>query len=98
MNYNTFVAPAHLEPLCRYKLSWYKLSYSVRSINNYVKILSELSGHVEPGQMLAIMGPSGGGKTTLLNLLADRVSSGVMEGQILVNGFPRSQVRNLNSM
>ena len=35
-----------------------------------VKILDGISGHARPGEVLAIMGPSGGGKTTLLDTLA----------------------------
>lgn len=35
-------------------------------------ILQGQEGHVAAGQMLAILGPSGGGKTTLLNVLAQR--------------------------
>ena len=33
-------------------------------------ILDDLTGAVHPGQVLSIMGPSGGGKTSLLNVLA----------------------------
>ena len=47
---------------------------------------------VQGGQMLAVMGPSGCGKTTLLNLLSDRVSSGQIQGQILINGRTRTKV------
>ncbi len=32
------------------------------------------------------MGPSGGGKTTLLDALANRLSSGIKTGSIMVNG------------
>jgi len=47
-------------------------------------ILHPMSGHVSPGSVLAIMGPSGAGKTSLLNILAQRVrASG---GEITVNG------------
>ncbi|GAB9477355.1 Abc transporter-like protein, partial [Globisporangium polare] len=35
------------------------------------------------------MGPSGGGKTTLLDILADRVCSGTIEGRIDLNGAKR---------
>ncbi|CAE6473936.1 unnamed protein product [Rhizoctonia solani] len=43
-------------------------------------ILSGLSGSVRPGQMLAILGPSGAGKTTLIGILAGR--SGAMGGRV----------------
>jgi ABC-type multidrug transport system ATPase subunit len=33
-------------------------------------VLRNNSGHASPGEMLAILGPSGAGKTSLLNLLA----------------------------
>ena len=52
-------------------------------------ILNDVSGVVNPGELLAIMGPSGCGKTTLLDLLADRLSSGKLEGRVAVNGRPR---------
>ena len=41
---------------------------------------------MEPGNTLAVMGPSGSGKTTFLNTLADRISSGVVDGENLVVG------------
>ncbi|CAI6001320.1 unnamed protein product, partial [Closterium sp. NIES-64] len=44
-------------------------------------ILDNLTGYVKAGSFLAIMGPSGPGKTSLRNVLA---------GQVLVNGRPRS--------
>jgi ATP-binding cassette subfamily B protein RaxB len=49
-------------------------------------ILSDISFEVAPGELVAITGPSGGGKTTLLKLLV-----GLLEpssGQILYNGVP----------
>jgi ABC-type multidrug transport system ATPase subunit len=50
-------------------------------------LLHGVSGSVAPGEFLAIMGPTGCGKTTLLNVLSLRVTKGV-EGQLLYNGRP----------
>ncbi len=51
-----------------------------------VPVLKELSLSVEPGEFLAITGPSGNGKSTLLNMITgiDRPTS----GEVLVNGYP----------
>ncbi|PRP78720.1 ABC transporter G family member 14 [Planoprotostelium fungivorum] len=51
------------------------------------KILHGVTGRIAPGQFLAIMGPTGCGKTTLLGILAGRTKKGVT-GDILVNGKP----------
>ena len=74
-------------------LSWKAVGYSVTSFRGSKVLLRDMWGVVHPGETLAIMGPSGSGKTTLLNLLADRISSGKIEGEILINGKPRNKVR-----
>lgn len=38
------------------------------------KIIKNVSGYAMPGQTLFIMGASGAGKTSLLNILSDRIS------------------------
>lgn len=40
-----------------------------------LNIVKEVSGFAPPGQATFIMGSSGAGKTSLLNILADRISS-----------------------
>lgn len=71
-------------------LTWKDIKYSISTAKNESKvILKGVSGEAEPGEMLAIMGSSGAGKTTLLNILAGRVTSGVINGEILVNNAPR---------
>lgn len=55
-------------------------------------VLENISGYVRAGTMLAVMGSSGAGKTSLLNLLAGRITSSRganASGEVLVNGEPR---------
>jgi ABC-type multidrug transport system ATPase subunit len=49
-------------------------------------ILHKMTAYVKPGNVLAIMGPSGAGKTSLLNILAQRIPQKRYGGQITVNG------------
>ena len=47
-------------------------------------VLHDINLHVSPGENVALVGPSGGGKTTLCNLIPRFYE--VMEGRILVDG------------
>ncbi|CAI5527134.1 unnamed protein product [Closterium sp. Naga37s-1] len=46
------------------------------------QILTGVNGEARSGEVTAIMGASGGGKTTLLNILAQRISSGRRRGTV----------------
>ena len=78
-------------------LTWIGLSSSVQvktkgsnpcSGNKEEKqILKNISGTAEPGQLVAIMGSSGAGKTTFLNILSQQNDSNMqVSGKIQVNG------------
>jgi ABC-type multidrug transport system ATPase subunit len=53
---------------------------------NGKQILSGVQGMVQPGQIMAIMGASGAGKTTFLDILARKNKRGVTSGDFFVNG------------
>ncbi|CAI5481441.1 unnamed protein product [Closterium sp. Yama58-4] len=55
------------------------------------EILHGISGSVAPGEVLAMMGPSGGGKTTFLNVLGGRFKQGNMAGTLTYNDLPYSK-------
>ena len=53
-------------------------------------IIKDFSAHVEPGQKVAIVGPTGAGKTTLVNLLMRFYE--VNGGTIKIDGIPTSEL------
>ncbi|XP_030749381.1 ATP-binding cassette sub-family G member 1-like isoform X2 [Sitophilus oryzae] len=50
---------------------------TVKSITAYKKIIRGVSGKFKSGELTAIMGPSGAGKTSLLNILTGYQKSGI---------------------
>ena len=69
-------------------LEWINVSYHAVSKGEKKPIIHPMSGCVDPGEMLAIMGTSGAGKSTLLDILSGRLISNNLTGQILVNERP----------
>lgn len=68
---------------------WKDVCYDIKIKNEPRRLLDMVDGWVEPGTLTALMGASGAGKTTLLDVLASRVTMGVVSGDMLVNGAQR---------
>lgn len=65
---------------------WNNVCYDIKIKGEPRRILDNVDGWVKPGTLTALMGVSGAGKTTLLDCLADRISMGVITGEMLVDG------------
>lgn len=70
---------------------WNNVCYDIKIKGEPRRILDNVDGWVKPGTLTALMGVSGAGKTTLLDCLADRISMGVITGEMLVDGHIRDQ-------
>ncbi|KAH6669801.1 putative ABC transporter CDR4 [Halenospora varia] len=68
--------------------TWKDVCYDIKIKGNPRRLLDNVNGWVKPGTLTALMGVSGAGKTTLLDVLAQRVSMGVVTGDMLVSGKP----------
>mmetsp|Transcript_18426 Transcript_18426/g.27360 ORF Transcript_18426/g.27360 Transcript_18426/m.27360 type:complete len:1393 (-) Transcript_18426:1399-5577(-) len=77
-----------LLPFPRVNLTFQNVRYTVdsKSTGEPLHLLNDITGFVAAGKVTALMGSSGAGKTTLMDVLAQRKSSGVIEGDIRVNG------------
>ena len=56
-----------------------------------LQLLRNVSGAFLPGVLTALVGVSGAGKTTLMDVLAGRKTGGYIEGDIRVSGYPKNQ-------
>ena len=70
---------------------WRDVCYDIKIKSETRRILDHVDGWVKPGTLTALMGVSGAGKTTLLDVLATRVTMGVISGEMLVDGKPRDE-------
>ncbi|TKA48943.1 hypothetical protein B0A54_01019 [Friedmanniomyces endolithicus] len=69
--------------------SWKDVCYDIKIKSETRRILDHVDGWVKPGTLTGLMGVSGAGKTTLLDVLATRVTMGVISGDMLVDGHQR---------
>ncbi|KAL6998106.1 Pleiotropic drug resistance protein 2 [Sarracenia purpurea var. burkii] len=88
-------------------LPFHPLSLAFNHINYYVdmpsemkiqgveedrlQLLRDVSGAFRPGVLTALVGVSGAGKTTLMDVLAGRKTGGYTEGTIFISGYPKNQ-------
>ncbi|XP_078447762.1 pleiotropic drug resistance protein 2-like [Wolffia australiana] len=55
-----------------------------------LQLLCNVSGAFRPGVLTALVGVSGAGKTTLMDVLAGRKTGGYIEGSIFISGYPKN--------
>ncbi|XP_027917974.1 pleiotropic drug resistance protein 3-like [Vigna unguiculata] len=56
-----------------------------------LQLLRDITGAFRPGVLTALMGVSGAGKTTLMDVLSGRKTGGTIEGEIRIAGYPKVQ-------
>ncbi|GLT42700.1 hypothetical protein SLA2020_166860 [Shorea laevis] len=56
-----------------------------------LQLLQDITGTFRPGILTALMGVSGAGKTTLMDVLCGRKTGGYIEGEIKIGGYPKVQ-------
>ncbi|KAF2137150.1 uncharacterized protein K452DRAFT_236344 [Aplosporella prunicola CBS 121167] len=70
---------------------WQDLCYNIKTKNGQRRVLDDVDGWVKAGSLTAIMGVSEAAKTALLDFLADRVTIGVVSGEVMMDGLPRNK-------
>lgn len=56
-----------------------------------LQLLVNVTGAFSPGLLTALVGVSGAGKTTLMDVLSGRKTGGLVEGSITISGYPKKQ-------
>jgi ABC-type multidrug transport system fused ATPase/permease subunit len=75
-------------------LSFEDVCYDVKAStgNETLRLLNNIDGAFKSGRLCALMGTSGAGKTTLMDVIALRKTTGTVEGDMRLNGYPQDPV------
>uniref|UniRef100_A0A6V7QPR8 ABC transporter domain-containing protein n=1 Tax=Ananas comosus var. bracteatus TaxID=296719 RepID=A0A6V7QPR8_ANACO len=65
--------------------------FHFRLFQSPLTTLNTLLTCLRPGVLTALMGVSGAGKTTLMDVLAGRKTGGYIDGNICISGYPKKQ-------
>ncbi|KAE8986286.1 hypothetical protein PR002_g22398 [Phytophthora rubi] len=74
-----------------FKDLWYSVPDPTNA-NSSIDLLKGVSGYALPGTITALMGSSGAGKTTLMDVIAGRKTGGQIRGDIMLNGYPATDL------
>ncbi|MCK5155772.1 MAG: ABC transporter ATP-binding protein [Spirochaetales bacterium] len=85
---NEFAQEEGLEPAISGGIEFRNVSFSY---DKHHPILSNISFTVKPGETVAILGPTGSGKSTLIHLLARLYEP--TEGEIFIDGIPIKDIK-----
>ncbi|KAF2119900.1 pleiotropic drug resistance protein, ABC superfamily [Lophiotrema nucula] len=69
---------------------WSALDYTIKVTNEPRHILKDVEGWVQPATLTALMGVTGAGKTSLLDILACRTRVGIVTGDICLGSKQRA--------
>ncbi|GAB2225413.1 hypothetical protein Droror1_Dr00006205 [Drosera rotundifolia] len=87
-------------PFAKHFITFSEIRYSIDMpkemrkrgvVEDRLELLNGVSGAFRPGVLTALMGVSGAGKTTLMDVLAGRKTGGYIEGEVKISGWPKKQ-------
>ncbi|KAM3375327.1 ABC transporter G family member 32 isoform X2 [Capsicum galapagoense] len=89
------VLPFHPLSMCFRDISYYvdvPLELKQQGlVSDKLQLLVNVTGAFRPGVLTALVGVSGAGKTTLMDVLAGRKTGGHIAGNIYISGHPKKQ-------